>query len=321
MAKIWSSRTEPDKISLIDMKAVRPRLSGISRFVILITLALSILEGRAAEPERMRDIVYGRKAGMGLILDVLKPSEPNGIGVIFMVSGGFTSDIGILDSGIFKIEAFRPFLDRGQTVFLVCHSSQPKFTVPEIIPDIHRAVRFIRTHAAKVGVDPNRLAVTGASSGGFLTLSLATGGKAGDPSAQDPVDRESSRVGAAACFFPPADLVNYGETNRTFLEYKPVQFVWHTVPVKDKPEEEKRKALREISPLYAISSNTAPTLIITGNNDALVPHEQSERFIARLKELGVPSKLVIREGAGHGWANMEKDWELFAEWFEQHLKK
>ena len=283
-------------------------------------LAVTAVTGRAEEPERMRDIVYGRKSGMGLIMDVLKPKEPNGIGVIFMVSGGFNSDIGILDSGIFRIDAFSPFLDRGQTVFLVCHSSQPKFTVPEIIPDIHRAVRFIRTHAHKVGVDPDRLAITGASSGGFLSLALATGGKQGDPEAKDPVDRESSRVGAVACFFPPTDLVHYGETNRTFLDYKPVQFVWHTVPVKEKPQEEKLKVLREISPIYAISSNTPPTLIITGNNDLLVPHEQSERFIARLKEVDVPNKLVIREGAGHGWANMAKDWELFAEWFEQHLK-
>ena len=41
-------------------------------------LAVTAVTGRAEEPERMRDIVYGRKSGMGLIMDVLKPKEPNG---------------------------------------------------------------------------------------------------------------------------------------------------------------------------------------------------------------------------------------------------
>ena len=43
--------------------------------------------------------------------------------------------------------------------------------------------------------------------------------------------------------------------------------------------------LTELSPIYHISKDTAPTFIITGDTDALVPHEQSVRFIAKLKEM------------------------------------
>jgi acetyl esterase/lipase len=46
-------------------------------------------------------------------------------------------------------------------VFQVVHGSQPKFTLPEIVQDIHRAVRFIRAHAAEYGVDPNDWASPG----------------------------------------------------------------------------------------------------------------------------------------------------------------
>ena len=51
----------------------------------------------------------------------------------------------------------------------------------------------------------------GASAGGHLSLMLGTAADAGDPNATDPVDRESSRVQAVACFFPPTDMLNYGK--------------------------------------------------------------------------------------------------------------
>lgn len=274
----------------------------------------------AAEPEHVRDVVYGREAGMALTMDVLKPETPSGVGVLFMVSGGFSSDMRHVGQGIFQFGLFEPFLKRGFTVFLVGHGSQPKFTVAEITPMIHRAVRFVRTHAADYGVDPNRLGITGISSGGFLSLTIGTTGKDGDASAADEVDRASSRVQAVACFCPPADLADYGEPGRTFLEFEPVKFVWHTVPVQDQPREEQLATLRELSPYSHITSDDAPTLIVHGTKDELVPYEQAERFIAKLKEAGVEGELVTREGAGHGWPTMAADFELLAEWYDKHLQ-
>ena len=93
---------------------------------------------------------------------------------------------------------------------MVVHGSQPKFTIPEAIQDIHRAVRFIRHNAAEWGVDPNHLGITGGSAGGHLSLILGTQGGPGAPDAKDPIDRESSAVQAVACFYPPSDFLNYG---------------------------------------------------------------------------------------------------------------
>src|SRR5206468_11055272 len=53
------------------------------------------------------------------------------------------SDIATVD-GFFGPARIKPFLARGYTLFLVCHGSQPKFTVSEIVEDVHRSVRFIR---------------------------------------------------------------------------------------------------------------------------------------------------------------------------------
>jgi len=290
----------------------------VSAFAAVIVLAGS---SRAfAEPNaRIRDVVYGHKFGMALTLDVLKPTKPNGAGVIFMVSGGFVSDLSKVEAGLFGPARYMPLLERGYTVFLVCHGGQPKFTVSEIVADVHRSVRFIRAHAKDYGVDPDRLGITGVSSGGFLALTIGTKGTPGDPNAKDAVDRASSRVQAVGCFCPSSDLVDYGKTGRCILEYEPVKFAWHVFGLEGKSRDEQIKALRELSPIASITKQTPPTLVVHGDADLLVPHEQSERFDAKLAENGVPHQLVTRKGAGHAWLSIGKDFTLMADWFDKYL--
>ena len=158
-------------------------------------------------------MIYGRKFGTALTMDVFTPKQDaNGLGVILVVSGGWFS----------SHEAIRPafvtpLLERGYTVFAVVHGSQPKFTIPEILQDMNRAVRFIRYHAKDYGIDPDRIGIYGGSAGGHLSLMQGTAGDEGDPKAKDPVDRVSSRVQAVACFFPPTDFLNYGKPGEVAL--------------------------------------------------------------------------------------------------------
>jgi acetyl esterase/lipase len=227
----------------------------------------------------------------------------------------------MVDSGFFGPVIWKPFLDRGYTLFLVSHGAQPKFTVSEIVPDIHRAVRFIRAHAKDYGIDPDRLGIMGASSGGFLSLSVGAAGAPGDPAAKDPVERASSRVQAVACFAPPSDLVNYGKVGRSIVEYEPVEFVWHAFGVQGKPRDEQLAVLRGLSPINSVTKDMPPTLIIHGDADVKVPYEQSERFAAKLAEHMVPHQLLTRKNAGHdGWPDMGKDHALQADWFDKYLR-
>ena len=173
-------------------------------------LALLLLLASASRAEdtfkRTEDVIYGRKFGTALTLDVFQPGQPNGKGVLFMVSGGFFSSHDAISA-----KTYRPLLEHGYTVFAVVHGSQPRFFVNEIEQDIHRAVRFVRHHAAKYGVDPNGLGITGGSAGGHLSLTMGTQGAPGKAEAKDPVDRESSAVQAVACFFPPTDFLNWSK--------------------------------------------------------------------------------------------------------------
>ncbi|MDG3004547.1 alpha/beta hydrolase [Paludisphaera mucosa] len=276
---------------------------------------------------RTEDVVYGRKHGMALTMDVFTPKAgANGAGIVWMVSGGWYSAHEAINAG-----SIAEFLKRGYTVFAVVHGSQPKFTIPEVVEDVNRAVRYIRFHAADYHVDPNRLGVTGASAGGHLSLMLGTAGALGNPIAKDLVDRDSSRVQAVACYFPPTDFFNYGKPGENALGRGVLQgfkapFDFNALDPKDKvyrpiADEGMRDAIgRQICPITHVSADDPPTLIIHGDADQLVPIQQAESIVEKLKEKGVEAKLVVKKGASHGWPDMAKDNVVLADWFDEHLK-
>ncbi len=284
---------------------------------LLLVMACTQARAQANDPNHIRDVIYTHKVGVALTMDVFKPVKPNGIGVIWMVSGGWVSTHEGINPGLAQF-----FTSRGDTVFEVVHGSQPKFTVPEIVQDIHRAVRFIRYHAAEYGVDPNRLGISGASAGGHLSLMMGAYGTDGPRGSTDPVNRVSSAVQAVACFFPPTDFLNYGREGASAMKIDTLKGYWPAFGLNDKTTpEEAEKIARVISPIYGVSDKMPPTLIIHGDADPLVPIQQSQRFMAKLEELKIPHQLEVRPGKGHGWVGLEKDIPLLADWFDKYLAK
>ncbi len=284
---------------------------------LLLTWAGASVQAQGEEPTHVQDVVYGHKLGVALTMDVFKPAKPNGIGVIWMVSGGWVSNHNNIESRVAKI-----FTSHGQTVFCVVHGSNPKFFLREIVEDIHRSVRYIRTHAAEYGVDPNRLGISGGSAGGHLSLMMGAYGKDGDPSAKDPVDRASSKVQAVACFFPPTDFLNYGKEGQNAMQIPTLKGYWNVFEVNDKtPDDERIRIAKTFSPIYGLDEKSPPTRIIHGDADTLVPLQQSQIVIDKLKSLKVPCDLIVKAKAGHGWLGIEKDGEQLAAWFDTYLGK
>jgi alpha/beta hydrolase fold len=139
--------------------------------IALLAIAPVLAEGGEKKAVRVNDVIYGRKDGMSLTMDVFYPEgKPNGAAVVLLASGGFKSSASEIRP-IFNTE----FLKRGYTCFVVVHGSQPRYTVPEIRDDVNRAVRYIRYNAKKYEIDPNRIGMGGISSGGLLTLLVGTG--------------------------------------------------------------------------------------------------------------------------------------------------
>ena len=310
----------PDANALVERQrgSVRYGFDATMRKLLAACFLALALCGTKAEPrvdlKRTEDIVYGRKFGTALTLDVFRPARTNGLGIVYMVSGGWFSAHEAINPAFFS-----PLLARGYTLFAVVHGSQPKFTITEIMPDIHRAVRFIRHHAGEYGVDPHHLGITGGSAGGHLSLVMATQGSKGNAEAKDPVERESSEVQCVACFFPPTDFLNYGKPGEDGVGVGILKGFKAAFGSRADNPEERQKLGREISPIYFVHTNMPPVLIVHGDADKLVPIYQAEIFIKRCQEVGSPARLIVREGKGHGWPDFGKDLEAFGDWFDEHL--
>lgn len=246
------------------------------------------------------DVVYGHKDGLAMTFDVFRPKEnANGVGLLFMVSGGWVSSW--TEPGQI-VPLFRHLLDKGYTVFAVRHGSSPRYLVPECVSDVQLALNYIAGHADDLKVDSKRLGVFGFSAGGHLSLMLGTvgGTKKGE--------QAGARVAAVVAVFPPTDLAPY-------VDFK-------------SPRREQFPALKfeparadQFSPLKQVSAEDAPTLLVHGDKDELVPLWHSEKIKEAFDEVKVDNKLVVIKGAAHGFDGEGN--KLLAkemvEWFDSHL--
>ncbi len=300
------------------------KVRRIIKWSLLVVLALMGVAGVLAGSlwwyfhpgfERLDGIVYTQRHGRDLTFDLVRPKQPNGLGIALMVSGGWRSS-----PSDFQPWMAAPLLRRGYTIFAISHLSQPEATVMEIVEDVNRAVRFIRHHSQEYGIDPNRLGATGGSAGGHLSLMLATRGGSGPPDANDPIDRQSSAVQAAAVFYPVTDLLNLGDSTENPGDGGPPKsFVKSFGPDATDPAQWQEIG-RALSPIYHVTAKLPPTMIVHGDADTLVPLEQSQWFQAKAREAGREVKLVVRPGKQHGWITMFWDIRQFAHFFDRHLR-
>jgi len=278
------------------------------------------------------EFVYGRKDGMGLLMTKLKPKvKSNGKAIISVMAGSWFSNFSMVERNVYYM---RQYLDRGYTLFMVVLGSQPRYAIPDEIDDLKRAVRYIRYNAKQLGIDPDHIGIEGGSAGGHLSLAIATADEKINSSATDPVDRVSSRVQAAAVLFPPTDFFNWGLPGAAIVNTREQQIqarvygafdfkIWNNAtttfdPVADTSA--RNKIGKEISPIYSVSPDDPPIFIIHGDADMTVPVQQSQSFIAKLKEAGVTNNFIIKKGGRHNPDDMRPEVNQFADWFDKYLK-
>ncbi len=268
------------------------------------------------------DVVYGHKDGMALTLDVIRPLHANNnIGLLLISSGSWASR----KSDLFEEEEERRTKDHwvqgllkgGFTLFVVRHGSSPRYFVPEMTADILRAVRYVRAHASEHHVDPAKLGITSGSSGGHLSLMAALKGDDGNPTSKDPIERVSSRTQAVVAWFPPTDLINWNvPKGYTLIELTRPGFFERVFGKVTNLEEQ----LREISPIYFVTAEAPPLLLIHGDADKTVPLQQSKILKAKYEELGREVKLIVQPGGGHSsWPGVMDNYPAVWDWFSSHL--
>ncbi|MGV8094340.1 MAG: prolyl oligopeptidase family serine peptidase [Mangrovibacterium sp.] len=272
----------------------------------------------AQDPLAFKEIVYGHQEGVALVMNMVKPSKANGIAVVRLISNGWKSFVP--DSAY--ISKIRAFTEKGQTVFLVSHGSQPRYKVSEILDQVKLAVQFVKNNADRYGIDPDRIGITGVSSGGHLSLMTAfSASKINISHLTDNVKSGSVKIGAVGCFCPPSNLMEFGCPDSNIFHSRVGRVISpNAFNVTKKTQTiDQNKELKMLSPVYLIGCDSPPTIIVHGDKDNLVPITQSENFINTLREYNVPCKLVVKKGAGHTWVAMDDDNAIIAEWFEKYL--
>lgn len=262
----------------------------------------------SADPEiaplSFSEHIFGHKAGMALTYDVIQPTEPNGAGVIFVVSGGWNSRYNPPQQ-FRRLTLLEKLHDAGYVVIMMRHGSAPRFKVPEAVEDIRRGVRHVRLNAESYGFSADRLGICGASAGGHLSLMIGTTGDDGDSAAPNPILQTKCRVAAVAAYFPPTDLQGMVGPSDRFpaLDFDP-------------------SLTESVSPIAHVTRDDAPTLLVHGTRDRLVPQRHSERIANKFEEAEVPHQLLILEGAGHGFVSQQAEEAEAAvlAWFAEHLK-
>jgi acetyl esterase/lipase len=305
---------------------------------LVLCLIASLGSGAGAQTSapttaRQSDVIYGRKFGVALTMEVFSPATRNGIGVVWVVSSSGMSSREQTFQGSFE-RRIAPLLDRGYTVFAVIHGSAPRFNLQDQVSDVKRAVRFVRHSAAAFAIDGQRLGISGSSAGGLLALVVAMQGQDGNPSSDDVVERVSSRAQAVGCFFPPTDLLNFGAPSQNILDLMQKRggsvdssFQFYDLDAKTGVRRpltargEVIRMLQEHSAVTHVTTDDPPTILIHGDQDKAVPVQQSRQLMDRLNETNVPARLVVREGVGHAYPGWEADTKLIADWFDTHLRR
>jgi acetyl esterase/lipase len=179
--------------------------------------------------------------------------------------------------------------DHGYVVFAVeyrlARPGSPSW--PAVLDDLREAVRWVRSHADDWQVDPARIVALGSSAGGHLAQLLGT------ESIDSTSGGISSRVQAVITFYGPSDLAELLASRS--LKNDPLLLLVGANPPDGSHE------LREASPRSHVTVQTCPMLLIHGTDDAWVPPGQSRLMAERLSESGVIHRLILVEGARHGF--------------------
>lgn len=277
----------------------------------------------AAEPFTIQsNVVYGMYSGAALLLDIYKPANSKGYGVVHISGSGWTAPLAYsaeeLKTNSQSQLYAKALATGGYTVFVINHRSLPRFRYPGPVEDAQRAVRFVRHNAARFGIRADRIGASGGSSGGHLISMLGTLDGKGNGNDPDPVERQSAKVQCVVARAAPTNF--FKGTNGNFLlgMAKPLPQVSH--------ESTEYKTYFEASPISHVTLDDAPFLLMHGDKDEQVDFAQSVDFEAKLKGVGVPVKLLRIPGGGHGATfpgavNPPDYLGEMVRWFDQYLIK
>jgi len=252
----------------------------------------------------MTTVTYCTQHGSALAMDVYEPpagaARPAPV-ALYVHGGGFIFGdrkpdglgAGLANHAGALVPRLRAVLgQRGFVVASVDYRLPPLSPWPAQLQDAKCAVRFLRAHATTLGIDRDRIGAWGSSAGGNLVALLGLAGpQAGFDHGQ--YAEQPSRVEAVVDMFGVADLTDLGDAE---------PFVRAAVRLALGGSPAARRAASPVTYLDAApgaqsARDDPPFLLLHGTGDH---PRHSQELAARLHAAGVPARLVLVDGAGHG---------------------
>jgi acetyl esterase/lipase len=275
--------------------------------------------GRAipAGVKAMTNIAYVENGHRNQVLDLYLPEQPSDkpFPLMIWVHGGAWS------GGTQANPPMMYLAQKGFAVASIQHRMSGDAKWPAQSFDCKAAVRFLRANAGKYNIDPERFGIGGDSSGGHLASFVGTSGDVKEMEGDLGVTGVSSRVQAVVDLFGPTDFTLMDEQNGG----RGLQHNTRNSPESNLlggPLLEMKEAAKTANPLTYIDKNDPPFLILHGDNDQLVPLEQSVILAKALIDAGVEVTMQTLRGAGHGtphFYNAESQ-RLVLEFLDRKLK-
>ncbi len=286
----------------------------------LIVLATS--EGIAQSPEIIveENITYGRAGDTELKLDLARPIGDGPFpAIVFIHGGGWSGG----DRRAYR-EQIREAARRGYVAATISyrlmqfdHAKRETTTATQNFPaqihDAKAAIRWVRAHADRYHIDPDRIGVTGASAGGHLSLLVGLTDPSSDLEGDSGNPGWSSRVQAVVNVFGPTDMVTcYQQSTAPWI----MRLFMGGTP------DETPERYKDASPVTHVRKDAPPVLTLHGDRDDLVPFQQAIALDEKMKAVGAHHKLMIFEGLGHGFPGEYGKQAADATWsfFDKHLK-
>jgi acetyl esterase/lipase len=289
---------------------VKSRIAGSWIITLLLSVAAwaapKVPDGVTYEPE----LEYGKAGEESLKLDLARPADGEGpFPAVVVIHGGAWRG----GHRSAHTDLVLQLAQRGYVAATISYRFCPKHAFPAQVEDAKCAVRFLRANGEKYKIDKDRIGAVGASAGAHLAMMLGVMDKEDGLEGSGGSPEQSSKVQAVVGFFGPTDLLadDMPQPTRPLIK----DFIGGTPG--EKPQEHRRA-----SPLTYVTKGDAPILMLQGTKDPLVPHTQAFKMAEAMTAAGVPGRVEVYVGAGHGWGGKELGHSIRQtfEFLDQHLK-